>query len=39
MIEGTSYTVDKSDCMFYLLSGEIGLADGEKKGGANDESN
>jgi len=24
--------------MFYLLSGETGLADGEKKGEANDES-
>ena len=32
IIEGTSYTVDKSDCMFYLLSGEVGLVDGEKKG-------
>ena len=38
IIEGISYTAGKSDCMFYLLSGETGLAAGEKKGEANDES-
>lgn len=39
IIEGTSYTADKSDCMFYLLSGEVGLVEGEKKGGNNNEVN